>query len=199
MTQPPSNVGWTPFFVGAANGYISGNQLYLDSPVNTFAGFGAPASLWPAISSDPAGWRVEANCTILSRAINNAGDSCLQLIAGDGTYRHFLDIFPDHIALIQFPYSGVTTFPVAAEGTFHTYVMTGVGPNLTVTVDGAPAINATMIGTSPGFNTFQFGDLLFNNETHSAWNYVAFGSVPAPAATALLPIAGLLAARRRRR
>jgi hypothetical protein len=198
MAQPPQNDGWTYFATGGGNAYISGGQLYIDSPINAFAGYGAPGALWTAASADPAGWRVQATATITNRSINSSNDGCLLLVAGDGTYRHFLELYPDHIALTQQAYSGSATYAMAVEGpTLHSYEMIALGASVTVKVDGSPVLSAIALGTSPGFNTFQFGDLLFPNESHSVWSHVEFTAVPAPAAATLLLAAPFLSRRRR--
>jgi hypothetical protein len=198
MTAPPQAFGWNYLAAGGGNAVVAGNTLHVDSPVGAFAGFEAPASLWPAASANPGGWRVQATCLITSSVINSANDGCLMLNAGDGTYRHMLELYPDHIALTNQAYSGVTSVPFSVEGTlYHSYEMVGLGATVTVSIDGAPVMTATALGASPGFNDFEFGDLLYANESHSLWSHVEFNTVPAPGSAALLIAAGALARRRR--
>lgn len=201
MTQQPTSVGWTTFLAGGGNAAVAGGLLTINSPINGFAGYQSPASLWPAAAANPAGWRIEARVNITSRMINSPSSGCLMLIASDGAYRHFLEIYPDHIALTQFAYTGTFSAPVIAEGQFHTYVFSGLGPSVTVTIDGNPALSAALGGTNTTLNHFQFGDLLFANESHSDWSYVAFGALPAPGAAtlALIGLGGMMTIRSRRR
>lgn len=198
MTLQPTGVGWTQFLSGGGTGGVFANQLVLHSPTGGFTGYGAPASLWPAAAADPAGWSIEARVMLDSQTTDNAFFGDLLLLAGDGTYLHYFEIFADHVAITQAAYSGTTSFAMNTMDQVHTYVFSGLGAAVSVSVDGSPVIACTALAASPGPNFFEFGDLIFPNASDSHWTYVAFGAAPAPGASAVLLGGAMFLGRRRR-
>jgi hypothetical protein len=176
MTTLPTNVGWTGFFTGSATATLAFNVLTLDSPVNTFAGYGAASLEWNPVAADPGGWRVEARARLNSQPVTSgAFDGGLLVLIGTGNYLHFFEVYTDRIALTQSPYSGTASYAMNTMDAVHTYVISGQGANVAVSVDGTPRLAATALTTSGVSARLQFGDLLFNNHTISSWTYFAFG------------------------
>jgi len=91
-----------------------------------------------------------------------------------GAHKFYFEIFTDHIALTNGSYTGTISHAMDTQSAYHTYVLTGLGANIEVSVDNAPALNATNLGTSTQVH-LQFGDLLYPNHTVSDWTYLAFG------------------------
>jgi hypothetical protein len=175
MTVSPPTLGWGPVTSGGATLSLASNVLTIDSPLNGFGGYGAPSAAWNAAVGNPAGWEVECRVRLTDQLeTSQPAQGGLMLSIGTGAHLFYFEIFTDHIALTNGSYTGTISHTMDTQSAYHTYIITGLGANIDVSVDNAPALNATNLGTSTQEH-LQFGDLLYANHTVSDWTYVAFG------------------------
>ncbi|MGD9548408.1 MAG: hypothetical protein AB7V45_12795 [Candidatus Krumholzibacteriia bacterium] len=174
MTTWPSTVGWPQVTAGGGTAALGGGILTLAAPVNTLSGFRAPSGLWTTAAADPAGFEIEAVMKVVSASA--PGSAAASVTYRNGAIRCIFDIYSDHVALSSFTnWSGTTTHVMDTTDGFHQYVISGLGNQVEVTVDGVGVINAVSLDSDMGAPVMDFGDEYWTNDTTTEWSYVAFG------------------------
>ncbi|MBU2500066.1 hypothetical protein KJ682_01925 [bacterium] len=185
MTVWPTTAGWPQVTAGGGTAVLGGGILTLTAPVNTLSGFRAPFGLWSTAAADPGGFEIEAVMKVVS--VSDPGGAAASVTYRNGVIRCIFDIYDDHIGLSSFTnWSGTTTHVMDTTDGFHQYVISGLGNQVEVTVDGVSVISAVSLDSDTGTPVMDFGDEYWTNDTTTEWSYVAFGpkgAVPArPAA-----------------
>lgn len=174
MTVWPSSVGWPAYSAGGGSANLAGGVLTLNSPVNALSGFRAPSGLWATAAADPGGFEIEAIMKVVS--VSDPGSAAATITFRNGAIYCIFDIYTDHIALSAFSnWSGVTTHAMDTTDGFHQFIISGLGNQVSVSVDGQQVITATNLDSDLGTPHMDFGDGYWVNDTVTEWTYVAFG------------------------
>lgn len=178
MTVWPTTVGWPQVSVGGGGANLGGGLLTLSAPVNGLSGFRAPSGLWAAAAADPGGFEIEAEMRVVSAS--DPGIAAASITYRNGTVRCIVDIFADRIELSSFTnWSGTTTHAMDTTDGLHQYVVSGLGNQVEIKVDGVTVINATTLDSDTGAAVMDFGDEYWINATVTEWAYFAFGPMGA--------------------
>jgi len=178
MTVWPTAAGWPQVSAGGGSANLNGGLLTLSTPVNGLSGFRAPSGLWAAAAADPGGFEIEAEMRVVSAS--DPVSAAASITYRNGTVRCIVDIFEDRIELSSFTnWSGTTTHAMDTTDGFHQYIVSGLGNQVAIKVDGVTVINATTPDSDTGAAVMDFGDEYWTNAAVTEWVYFGFGPMGA--------------------